>query len=1197
LLGATNVSTPASLSRHFAWTCAKTPSNSAERAFSCPSASVCYAVGASSGATPWYGKFLAAGAWGAVNTIFKSTTGGTTWFPSNSDMFSIACTNSATCITVGAGGRERMTGDGGDTWTDTPTAPGNNKPLTQIECPSSSICYAVGDRGNAMKSTDGGQSWNWLSSADGNPLYGLSCPTTSVCYATDIYAHVIKTTNGGATWAAQTTPVTTPMSTQVAETGGPNPFAGLTGISCADANTCAAVGFYATVSGQTPVGGNLPFAVTTTDGGNTWTRRQTAATGTSYLAAVKCLPGTTTCFAVGRGGVISTTTDLATWTPMTSGTTNMLNSIYCSSATSCIAVGQAGTVDVYNGTTWTATTGNGGTGMLADVACDGGNLVCYATGKQGITLLTTDGGATWTQKAGGGSQANQLNGISCTSTSTCYAAGAAGQMLKTTNGGQTWTIPTSGTTAALNAISCFQANSCVAVGAVASGAATVRFTNNGTNWNTGLNTGTQALNGVSCVPNQAACLAVGAAGSAITTTAGGGSWDPTPTGTTNALNAVSCPASTACYAVGAGGTILKFPNVSSGPTALTSGTTTTLNGVACSNASACIADGNSLIIGTTNGSSFSVQGNPLGGPSTAQNASALALNGALCTSSRCFVGAGAQGDILTAQTLTVTVNASGIQGSAPNLSNIPASSSKISYSPSGEAPNVTGTLTCSTTADSSSPVGNYPVSSCSGLSDDGFNVVYDYANSNYAVVGITTTATLTPAAVNGWNFNPTTVTLTAAGQNTTIANTRYRVDSTGAFQLYTGPFQVSGGGTHTVDYFSTDTLGNVEATKTTTFQIDTTPPTTTASVAPPSPNGSNGWYVTSPTVTLSATDAGLGVQSSFYRIDGGATQTYSAPFPLTTDGAHVIQYWSTDIGGNTEPPNAITVKVDLTNPTSSASISPAERNGWYASPTVTLTGADGAGSGIDHISYKIDGEATWHTYTGPLSGFSTGNHFVQFQATDVAGRVEPTVNLIAFKADSVKPSVNITRPDDGQVFPLDKVVTAAFKCVDRESGIDTCVGTVANGANLDTSTVGDHTFTVTATDKSGNVTTVTNHYQVVYTWNGFFAPVTNTDDGLNLVHAGDLIKLGFSLNGDRGLTPFAAGFPDSIAIACPSGTPHSVPAGGAGTTPGLSYGVASGHYTYGWQTSSSWAGTCRRFEIKLNDGTSTLHSADFMFFA
>ena len=47
----------------------------------------------------------------------------------------------------------------------------------------------------------------------------------------------------------------------------------------------------------------------------------------------------------------------------------------------------------------------------------------------------------------------------------------------------------------------------------------------------------------------------------------------------------------------------------------------------------------------------------------------------------------------------------------------------------------------------------------------------------------------------------------------------------------------------------------------------------------------------------------------------------------------------------------------------------------------------------------------------------------------------------------------------------------------------------------------------------------------------------------------------------------------------------------------MSFGAASGHYTYGWQTQAGWAGTCRRFEIELNDGTSTLHSADFMFFS
>src|SRR4029077_728664 len=173
------------------------------------------------------------------------------------------------------------------------------------------------------------------------------------------------------------------------------------------------------------------------------------------------------------------------------------------------------------------------------------------------------------------------------------------------------------------------------------------------------------------------------------------------------------------------------------------------------------------------------------------------------------------------------------------------------------------------------------------------------------------------------------------------------------------------------------------------------------------------------------------------------------------------------------------------------------------------------------------------------------------------------VNLVAFKADAVKPSVNITKPAEGASYVLDKVVAAAYKCTDNESGVASCVGTVANGANIDTSTVGAHTFTVTATDKAGNQTVVTHHYSVTYTWNGFFNPISNTElSELNLVHAGDLIKLGFGLNGDRGLNIFAATFPSSTSVECPGWTPHSVPAAGAGTTPGVSYGTASGHYSF-----------------------------------
>ena len=260
---------------------------------------------------------------------------------------------------------------------------------------------------------------------------------------------------------------------------------------------------------------------------------------------------------------------------------------------------------------------------------------------------------------------------------------------------------------------------------------------------------------------------------------------------------------------------------------------------------------------------------------------------------------------------------------------------------------------------------------------------------------------------------------------------------------------------------------------------------------------------------------------------------------------------------------------------------------------MTLSGDDGAGSGIAHTDYSLDG-GPWTTYSGPISGFSTGNHFVQYDSTDNVGHVEST-KLLAFKVDAVKPSVNITKPADGAVYKLGKVLAAKYKCTDNESGIDTCVGTVPNGSPIDTSTVGTHAFTVTGTDKAGNVTTKTVHYTVVYRFNGFFKPVTNESASkLNLVHAGDLIKIGFGLNGDQGLD---IGSFSSSQVECPmSWVPHSVPAAGAGASGGLSFGVGSGHYSYGWQTSSAWAGTCRRFSLQLNDGTAP-HTAIFLFFS
>ena len=418
-LGATGLSVPPSIATHFNWTCAKTPTNATERAVSFGSPAVGYSAGTTE-ANPWYTRtpvqtqILPTGAWGAVNTILKTTDGGRTWVPSNADMIGVACPTATACVEVGDGGRIRTTSDGGATWTDATSRFANS--LTQVQCPSATVCYAAGDRGVFLRSADGGRTWsnpapaaNDRSTNPSNPIYGLSCPSLSTCYGSDVYGHVVKTTDGGGSWTWFRTPVTTP-GVDVAGSGGPVPFSGLFGISCVSDSSCVAVG-------GNPRGGNTEPAidspiVATTDGGQTWTKETSNAGVGNDLQSVSCLTGTTTCYAVGFAGTIVQTTDMANWTKMTSNATGVLNSISCTSPTACVATGQNGTVDVLSNGTWTATTGNGGGAFLAGVTCLSATT-CTTVGRNGVTLTTTNG-TTWTQQAGGGTT-QQINGMSCPS--------------------------------------------------------------------------------------------------------------------------------------------------------------------------------------------------------------------------------------------------------------------------------------------------------------------------------------------------------------------------------------------------------------------------------------------------------------------------------------------------------------------------------------------------------------------------------------------------------------------------------------------------------------------------------------------------------------------------------------------------------------------------------------------------------------
>jgi hypothetical protein len=115
----------------------------------------------------------------------------------------------------------------------------------------------------------------------------------------------------------------------------------------------------------------------------------------------------------------------------------------------------------------------------------------------------------------------------------------------------------------------------------------------------------------------------------------------------------------------------------------------------------------------------------------------------------------------------------------------------------------------------------------------------------------------------------------------------------------------------------------------------------------------------------------------------------------------------------------------------------------------------------------------------------------------------------------------------------------------------------------------------------------------VWPFTGFLDPISSTK--VNSELAGTIIPIRFQLGADRGLNILANGSPASDTSACTVGANAATKTKTTALVPSqpLQYVKATKTYWYLWNTSSSWAGTCRQFVLTLTDGS--VHTATVKF--
>lgn len=208
-------------------------------------------------------------------------------------------------------------------------------------------------------------------------------------------------------------------------------------------------------------------------------------------------------------------------------------------------------------------------------------------------------------------------------------------------------------------------------------------------------------------------------------------------------------------------------------------------------------------------------------------------------------------------------------------------------------------------------------------------------------------------------------------------------------------------GEHILKFYAVDKVNNVEQTQTFNFYLDRTAPITVSDILGDKFLVGDKIYFSGRTkMKITSIDNKAGVKQVLYSIDGGEFKEYTDPFYMPNEpGWHIVKYFALDSTENLTKDEyndqylqyklkVDKIYVDLTGPSLSHFIS----GNSYTRNDTTFIGpnseihlsAKDAESGLQLISYSIDGELKEHPYNSPftLQKLPSGHHHIEYYGYD-----------------------------------------------------------------------------------------------------------------------------------------------------------------------------------------------------------------------